>query len=76
MEKDASLFSSLSRSPKDNICVANDYPLIVVGNGDVECQHDHIYGIYHVRSLSSNLLSVTQLTKNKILLNFDHITLS
>ena len=62
MDKYASLFSSLSQSIEHNIYVDDDYSLIIVGRGDVECRHGWISNVYHVPSLSMNLFLVAQLT--------------
>ena len=62
MEKDVSSFSSLSGALEKNIYAPDDYTLIIVGTGDVECQHGQISNVYHVPSLSTNLFSVAQLT--------------
>ena len=63
MDKDASLFSSLSGAPKQKIYVASDYALTIVGNGDVECQHGCLFDVYNVPIMSENLLLVAQLMK-------------
>ena len=65
MAKDASLFSSLSDSPKENIYVTDDCALTVSINGDIECQNSHVSDSYNVPSLSANLLSVVQPMKTK-----------
>ena len=39
MAKDASLFSSLNVSTKNNIYVVNEFALDIVGHGDITCQH-------------------------------------
>jgi hypothetical protein len=60
--KYASLFSSLSQATTKEIFVANDYALTIVGCGKNECQNSVIIDVYHVPSLSVNLLFVPQLT--------------
>ena len=57
MEKDASLLASLSGAPEEKIYVIDDYTLTIYRNGDVECHHGHIFDVYHVLSLSTNLFS-------------------
>ena len=70
MAKDASLFSSLNGAPKGKIYVTYDYDLNILGNGDVRCQHSHIYDVYHVPNLGANLLSIVELTKTKKTIEF------
>ena len=41
----------------------DDYPLIVVGCGKIECKNGVIIDVHHVSSLSANLFSETQLTQ-------------
>ena len=70
MSKDVSLFSSLSGVHEEKIYVVDDYTLSVTGSGDVECQHGQISNVYHVPSLSANLLSVSQLTNTNNIVEF------
>ena len=63
MDKDASLFSSLSEYEEHNISMDNDYSLTISRFGNVKCQHGVISNVYHVPSLSEKLLSITQLTQ-------------
>jgi hypothetical protein len=51
----------LSKATKEEIFVVDDYALIVVGCGNIECQTRVIIDVYHEPSLSVNLLSVLQL---------------
>ena len=70
MAKDSSLFYSLSGSLEENIYDVYGYTLNITGNGDVECQHRRISGVYHVPSMSANLLSISQLTKTNKTIEF------
>ena len=65
MAKDASMFSSLSGAPEENIYVIHDYALTFTGNGDVDCHHYFISNVYNVPILSANLMSISQLKKTK-----------
>ena len=62
MAKDVSLFSSLDTYAEEKIYVENDFSLEIPGHSDVTCQHGWIVDVYHVPSLSANLLLVSQLT--------------
>ena len=65
MVKDDSPFSSLNGDIEEEIYVVDDYTLTIIGNGYVECQHGHIFDVYHVRSMITTLLSVSQLMKTQ-----------
>lgn len=60
--KDASLFSSLGKYVEQKINVSNNFSLDIGGYGGIPCQHSNIVNVYHVPSLSANLLSISQLT--------------
>ena len=70
MVKDDSPFSSLTGDIEEKIYVFDDYTLTVVGNGYVECQHGHISDVYHVLSMITTLLSVSQLMKTQNYVEF------
>ena len=70
MVKDDSLFSSLDIVSKKKIYVENDFSLDFVGHGDIPCLHGHIVDVYHVPSLSEDLLSIYELTHNGNILEF------
>lgn len=63
MAMDTSLFSSLNKAIEEGIFVVEDYALIDVGFGRIECQNGVISDVYHVLSLSVSLLSIAQLTQ-------------
>ena len=52
MAKDAFLFSSLDVAAENNIYVANDFALDIVGCGDIPCGYGWIVEMYHVPSLN------------------------
>lgn len=64
MDKDASLFSSLSEFAEKNTFTADDCALIVSGCGDIKCQYGTISNVYHVHNLSENRLLISQLAQN------------
>lgn len=74
MAKDDSLFSSLDTTIENKIYVANDFALDIVGHGDVTCRRGQVVNVFHVPSLSVNLLSVSQLTYTDKIVEFwpDH----
>ena len=65
MAKDPSLFSSLDCALKNNFFVANDFVLHITSHGDVTFRCGQIIDMFHVPSFSANLLSVSQLTQIK-----------
>ena len=64
MAKDASLLYSLSGGQEKKVYVVDDYSLEIVGCGDVQCRRGRITDVFHVPSLSENLMSVTHITSN------------
>ena len=62
MAKYPSLFSSLDDALEKNIFVADDFALDIVGQGDATCGRGRIINVFHVPSLSTNMLSDSQLT--------------
>ena len=62
MAKDTSFFSSPDFALEKEIFVADDFALDIVGHGDVACRRGQIVDVFHVPSLSANLLLVFQLT--------------
>ena len=63
MANDASLFSSLDTTTEKKIYVAYDFALDITSHGDVSYWYGWIIGMFHVLSISLNLLSVSQLTQ-------------
>lgn len=70
MAKDDSLFSSFNEATKQNIYVADDYALYIVGEDDILCQHRKFSNTYHFPSLSEKNLSVSQLTQTSKIVEF------
>ena len=70
MAKDASLFSSLDKDDEYNIPLTDDFALDIVRHGDVPCQHGKSLNVYHVPSLSTNILLVSQLTHTRKIIEF------
>ena len=70
MAKDASLFSSLDTTSEKKIYVAHDFALNINGHGDVTCQCGWIVDMFHVPSLCTNLVSVSQLTQTSKTIEF------
>lgn len=62
MDKDASLLSSLDATTENKIYVDDNFALDITGHGDIPCRHGWIIDVYHVPSLSVNLLFISQLT--------------
>ena len=62
MVEDPSLFSSLEFALENTIFLADDFALDITGHGGVICQHGWIVDVFHVPSVSANLLSFSQLT--------------
>ena len=62
MDSDASLFSSLDTSTENKIYVEDKFTIDIVGHGDIACRHSRIVNVYHVPSISENLLSISQPT--------------
>ena len=62
LAKDASVFSSSDIVAEKKTYVVDDFSLDLIDHGDVTCQLGWIIDIYHVPSLSTNLLSISQLT--------------
>lgn len=58
--KDACLFSSLNKTTKEEIFVVDGYSLTIIGCGRIECQNGVITSVYHVPSLSVNLMFIAQ----------------
>lgn len=63
MAKDASLFSLMNETKEENIVVANDYTLSIVGTSSVDCESDMIIKICDVPPLSSYLWYVPQIAQ-------------
>lgn len=63
MDKDGSLLSPFDNVVENKIFVAGNFALNIVGHGDIACRHGWIINVFHVPSLSANLLSGSQLTK-------------
>ena len=63
MAKHDSLSSSLDATIEKKIYVDDDFALDIDGHGDISYRHCHIVNVYHVPSLSENLLSISQLTQ-------------
>ena len=74
MAKEASLFSSLDTSTKNKIYVVDNFALDITSHGDATWLHGWIIDVYHVPSLSVNLLSISQLTHTGKIVEFwlDH----
>ena len=70
MAKDASLLSSLDVSNEKKIYVSNNFALNIVGQDDISCQHGQIVDVYHVPSLSANILFISQLTQTGKIVEF------
>lgn len=70
MAKDASLFSSFDTTTAKNIYVEDDFALDTIGHGDVSCRHGQIIDMFHVPSLSANLLSISQLAQTSKIVEF------
>jgi hypothetical protein len=62
MAKDNSWFSYFEIVIEKDIFVANDFVLNITGHGDIACRRGHVVDMFHVPSLSVDLLSVFQLT--------------
>lgn len=62
MAKYVSLFSSFDTTKKMKIFMVDNFALDIVGHGDVACWHGQILNMFHVHSLSENLLYVSKLT--------------
>lgn len=65
MNKDASVFSSLDVGVEKKIYVVDDFALDIVGHGDITYRHGQIVGVYHVPSVSANMLFVYQLARTR-----------
>ena len=63
MAKDRSLLSSFDNVVERNIFVGYDFALNIADHGDINRQRGQIVDVFHVPSLSANLLSVSQLTQ-------------
>jgi hypothetical protein len=70
MEKYVTLFTRLNKFNESIIYVIDDFSLDVVGQGVVSCRHGKIVNIYHVPNISSNLLSIAQLTQTGNIMDF------
>ena len=55
-------FFSVDTSTENNIYVADEFALEIVGHGDVTCLHVQIIDVFHDPNLSMNLFSFLQLT--------------
>ena len=62
MSKDPSLFSSLDSALEKKILVVDEFALDIISHGDVTYQHGWVIDVFHVPSLSGNLLSISQVT--------------
>ena len=74
MAKDASLLSSLDMATEKKIYVDDDFALDIIAHGEILCRHGWIIDVYHVPSLSANILSISQLTQTSKIVEFqpDH----
>ena len=74
MIKDTSLFSSLDIVVENNIYVVDDFALDIAIHGYVACQRGQTINMFHVPSLSVNLLLVSQPTQTGKIVEFypDH----
>ena len=72
MVKDTSLFSSLDSAHEKNFFVADDFALDIAGHGNIICRHDWIVDMFHVPSLSANMLFVSQLTQVRKIVELWH----
>ena len=62
MVKDASLFSSLDISFERKIYMVDYFFLNIDRHGGIPFKHGYIVDVYHVPSLSANILLVSQQT--------------
>ena len=72
MAKDDSLFSSLDTTIEKKIYVVDGFSLGIVGHGDFACEHGRIIKVYHVPSLSMNMLFVSQLEQARKIIELWH----
>jgi len=70
MDKDASFFFSIDRVMERKIYFVDDFAPDIVGHGDVPRQHGRIVDVYNVPKHTSNLLSVSELTKIVKIMDF------
>lgn len=70
MDKDTSLFPPLDIAIEKRIYVEDEFSLHTIGHGDVSFQRGQIIDMFHVPSLSANLLSISQLTQNGKIVEF------
>ena len=63
MVKDASLFSSLDTAEEKKIYMEDEFTLDTASHGDVASWCGQIVDVFHVPSLSVNMLSVSLLTQ-------------
>ena len=59
MAKDGSLFSSFDNGIENHIFVVDDFALNITGHGDISYRCGQIIDVFHVPSLSANLLLVS-----------------
>ena len=70
MAKDASVFTSLDTFVTKKIYLVNDFALDITGHGDVACRCGWIIDMFHVPSLTTNLLLVSHLTYTSNIVEF------
>ena len=70
MVKDASLFSSMDTYTEKKIYVVDSFSIDITRHGEITYQHGQIVNMYHVPSLSENLLLVSQFTHTSKIIEF------
>ena len=70
MAKDDFPLSSLDKVIESKIYVVDELAIDIIRHGDIPCRHGRNVDVYHVSSLSSYLLSISQLKQTSNIVEF------